>query len=146
MSIRTFFRTYFEETSYEYVIHKIKNLPLRGDKSLVDKAELCRLKRELLCYFSQKLEEIKKRKDVLDLKFGGIYYKESSSVLEQLRNLDIEAIVMLQQSLKTKEAIDPMPRNQFSEDIDLAKLYEGTLYYNNFVNCLKLIENHIKTL
>lgn len=147
MSLKEWFRTYFVKNSFEYVINKICSISLKGQDTLPNKAELCRLKRELFYYFLQKLEETKKGKDVLDLKFGGIYYMESLTVHEELKNLDIAAIVMLQQSLKTKEVIDPMPRNQNATDLNaLKESYEDTLYKDAFIECVTVIDNHIATL
>jgi len=144
MSLREWFRTYLVKDSYEYVIHTISNIALRGDESLYDRAELCRLKRELLNYLIQNLDTLKKKKDPLDYKFGFKYAIESLTIIEYMQRLNIDAITLLQQSMKLKDVIEPIPRNNEPLDINaLAALYAESVYKKDFELCITLIDNHI---
>lgn len=144
MSIKEWFRTYFVKNSFEYVINKICYISLRGHDSLPNQAELCRLKRELFNYFSQRLDALKSQKDPLDLKFGAIYASESLKLIGYMKMSNNEAVDILQSSLKTREIVDPLARNNNPCDLStLSAFYDKSTYKEDYNKCIKLINEHL---
>jgi hypothetical protein len=61
-----------------------------------------------------------------------------------MQRLNIDAITLLQQSMKLKDVIEPIPRNNEPLDINaLAALYAESVYKKDFELCITLIDNHI---
>ena len=144
MSLKEWFRTYFVKNSFEYVINKIFHISLRGQDSLPNQAELCRLKRELFNYFSQRLDALKEQKDPLDLKFGAIYAIESLKLIGYMKKSNNEAVDILQSSLKTMEIVAPLARNNNPCDLStLSAFYDNSTYKEDYNKCIKLINEHL---
>jgi len=144
MTLTEWFRTYFIRDSFEYVINKICSLSLKGQDTLPNKAELCRLKRELFNYFSQRLDALKSQKDPLDLKFGAIYASESLKLIGYMKKSNNEAVDILQSSLKTMEIVAPLARNNNPCDLStLSAFYDNSTYKEDYYKCIKLINEHL---
>ena len=144
MSIKTLINKYFISHSIEYIINWINKLMTEGDETLMNKAELCRLKRELFYYFIHKLEELKELKKSKSDKFNTIYTWEYIKILSQLKLLDKEAAKILINSIKTKEIVEPVARNVFINNIDLlTEKYAESIYSAIFSRGKKMIDAHM---